>query len=154
MLTPTALMLAIACATSVQAACCHARSSDGGCGDGTFGTPFCGFRSCNIFGCGGCRPGLNRAQDPFEESAPDTCRYDSTFDFVADPAIGSVSLADYLAWAVKYQHAATYNGSALQHWTNVFNTYDANGDGMIDFDEMHRQAPEKKRLFYQQGLKK
>ncbi|RAQ62226.1 hypothetical protein COH20_003054 [Aspergillus flavus] len=37
--------------------CCHA-DKNGRCEDGTQGTPYCGYRSCNIFGCncdGGCR---------------------------------------------------------------------------------------------------
>lgn len=70
---------------------------------------------------GGCRGNNALGNTQVIVSSPvDTCKYDSTFDFVADPAVGSVSLADYLAWAVVYQSANTGNGTGLQHWINVF----------------------------------
>ena len=70
---------------------------------------------------GGCRAEHASSNSQVIVTSPtDACNYDSTFDFVADPAIGSVSLADYLAWAVVYQSANTGNGTGLQHWINVF----------------------------------
>ncbi|XP_013393532.1 uncharacterized protein LOC106161196 [Lingula anatina] len=44
------------CVLQTEAACC--RATKGYCKDCTSGTPYCGYRRCNIFGCncgGGCR---------------------------------------------------------------------------------------------------
>ena len=41
-----------------QSACCYPSKATLKCFDGTFGTPYCGYKKCNWFGCncgGGCR---------------------------------------------------------------------------------------------------
>lgn len=74
-----------------EADCCHASliaeyrcvdeegNTDGTCeyvlcNDGTESTPYCGYGTCNIFGCncdGGCRMGtLNKAKEKFLEAHP------------------------------------------------------------------------------------
>ncbi|KAM0722006.1 hypothetical protein Q7P37_002932 [Cladosporium fusiforme] len=66
--------------------------------------------------------------------------YDSTFDAVSGEGSSSVDLSDYLIWATAYQPASAGNATLLAQWMGYFHMFDANNDGKIDFDEMHRPA--------------
>lgn len=66
------------------------------------------------------------------------CRYDTTFDSVSGEGSEEIGLEDYIVWVSHTQPAAAKNLTLLSRWITHFHRYDANGDGKLDFSEMHR----------------
>lgn len=68
------------------------------------------------------------------------CRYDTTFDSVSGEGSEEIALEDYIVWVLHTQPAAAKNSTLLARWVEHFHSYDANGDGKLDFGEMHRPS--------------
>lgn len=101
-------------------------------------------------------------QSPLLRGVVDPGSYDSTFDAVSGEGAETIALSDYLVWATTCDPRSADNATALEGWIGYFHRYvtnafdgrvewrwsadfssfDANGDGKVDFGEMHRPAGE------------
>ncbi|KAF2142729.1 uncharacterized protein K452DRAFT_297275 [Aplosporella prunicola CBS 121167] len=113
--------------------CCN--SKNGNCGDGTRGTPCCGYRTCNIFCCdcgGGCRHSISlnkftlaRLQSKHASGA------EEAFELAKEADTGELTLRQY----------TEYMGVAADDpvYVDWFYKHDTNGDGVITVDEIRLQ---------------
>jgi len=131
-LTIIGLMTLVALVDQTYGACCGATGISRQCGDGTNGTPCCGYGKCNFFCCKcQCRHGRKRAAGP-EAS-------DVGFEKMDKDGDGLVSL--------KEAHNHISSGACgnplgkLASINNTFASFDRNTDGFLSQSEINSEDP-------------
>lgn len=115
-------------------ACCHANDA-GDCADATTGTPFCGFGSCNLFGCackGGCRGGRGRVRRGLEMGDQETGHFDR-FDVNGDGHLDIHESYKMIAHGVSEEN---FMGT-VHDYKPTFNKYDKDGNGKLSLSEIN-----------------
>ncbi|KAK6516004.1 hypothetical protein TWF281_004594 [Arthrobotrys megalospora] len=149
------ILLALTWATFTAAVCCDT-DGIGRCDDGTLGTPCCGNGECNVFCCncdGGCRttrksdvfgghgrrPTWEHAQKSLTP-ADDSCAYTGAIEMMDRDGSGDLSLGEYLAWVAGTRAPQVLTNATLTDiWIQYFASFDANGDGKLQPQEIHKR---------------
>lgn len=138
--------LADCCHTSCGWVCFGRTCEPTVCSDCTAGTPYCGYGSCNIFGCncdGGCRTGdcsgsgggncLGSCSDcsinPVASQPQDPV---ANFKAIDADGSGALSLQEVRAWAEKNRSDLTHSDGVFKA---AFKAIDKNGSGNIELEE-------------------
>ncbi|KAK0660184.1 hypothetical protein DIS24_g3418 [Lasiodiplodia hormozganensis] len=126
----TLFVILSAIAPFAAAACCRA-DSNGICGDGTTGTPYCGYGPCDWTGCnckGGCRSGSAAAMgSAVEAGASEVPSATDAFNAANVDGTGNLTLHQYTQYV-----GAADDDKAYVEW---FDKHDTNGDGVLSLEE-------------------
>ncbi|KAL1647134.1 hypothetical protein SLS58_002905 [Diplodia intermedia] len=124
----TVIAIVAAIAPFAAADCCYPTNNI--CSDGTEPTPYCGYGSCNVFGCaceGGCR-GAAAAKSSSNSIAADNTATADAFHAANVDGSGELTLQQFTQYVGAQDDDAVY--------VELFDKYDTDGNGVITLEEI------------------
>ena len=113
----------------------------GVCSDCTFGTPYCGYGKCNIFGCncdGGCRrPPSGTIYDLYQDGIPEKVMFDR-MDYDKNKFI---TVGEFWKYYLSKDYTDFRLGLSDAKLTEYYHAIDTDKDGKISYEEFINAPP-------------